>query len=597
MTVDIDAALNLVALQGRHLREQLFLPWQEQAQQTVCALRFQRRAREADQRVQIVAIVGGASSGKSTVFNNLLDGHRVSMVTIRSHATRGLILAAHKRQSDRLDRWLNHDRILFPTLDTHPGRLDADLQGQPEVATIVEHEVSGLENTLLIDTADFTSNAAEIEGDVTLSLLPWFDRLVIIVDHERWFDRQVVDQLASLARRFAQPRVVVFNRTAQDALAEPDRARLEEQARHLEASKVCILNYHRGRGFRRFDPQVLGDVAKFLTEPPPQRESALRTEIATHAATVLSALRTRSERVGQLEQVLGRVATRSLPASRWDCVTALMTREERDRLGAVSRIMGIAQVRDWLGRQRRWIEEAMPRLPWAGKHDTAAEPDQPAAGEAERSRKERGTDWLFAQYQRQIVRLNQEVTASELWEDLRVACGRTIPIFDDEIIESFRPRSEEAVTGLAVAMDEWNAKVQHECEGLSPKLIGSLGMTILAGAAILIAVPGPIGALTTIAAAGVLKAALLKLGAAGVFGAISGRPLARFIEIVREKLLASPEFNRVREAAETMRQLVEEHGRAAADRLSQQARGFTLPPTDPLRQALEALSQREGRSA
>ncbi len=595
--MDLDAALSIVAVQGRRLREQLCLPWQQQAQQAVCALRFRRQSAEPDRAVQIAAIVGGASSGKSTVFNNLLGGRRVSLVTIRSHATRGLIVAAHRKLADRLDRWLNHDRTLLPTLDPQSGRLDADLQGRPEAATVVEHDIQGFENILLVDTADFTSNTAEIEGDVTLSLLPWFDRLVIIVDHERWFDRQVVDQLAVLAKRFAQPRMVVFNRTAEQALAEADRVRLEEQARHLGARKVCILNYHPGRGFRRFEAQTLSEVTKFLAEPMPQREPALRAEVSERAMAVLSANRGRLERLEELERMLAATTTRCLPTSRWDCVTALMTPEERERMGAVSRVLGIAQVREWLGRQRRWLEEAMPRLPWAGKREEIVEPDQAVTDSIGASRAERGKDWLGAQCERQIHRLNEEVTASDLWEDLRVACARPPAVLGGGMIESFQLRADEAVTTLAQAMDEWDAKVQHECEGLSPKLISSLGMAILAGAVILIAVPGPIAALTPFIAAGALKAGMLKLGAAGVFGAISGRPLARLTEIIREQLLASPEFNRVREAAEAMRRLIEEHGRAAAERLIQEARGFTLPPADPLRQAMEALARPEGRSA
>lgn len=595
--MDLDAALNVVAQQGRCLRERLYLPWQEQAQQAVCALRFRRQAAAAGQPVQLAAIVGGASSGKSTVFNNLLGGHRVSLVTIRSHATRGLIVAAHQKQYDRLDRWLNHDRILLPTLESQPGRLDADLQGRPEAATVVQHDVAGFENTLLIDTADFTSSTAEREGDVTLSLLPWFDRLVVIVDHERWFDRQVVDQLALLAGRFAQPRAVIFNRTSEEVLAEPDRSRLEEQARHLGAEKVCILNYHRGRGFRRFDPQDLTEISRFLAEPPPRREPALHAEIAREAAAALSANRTRLERLDQLERTLADVAARCAPATRWDCVTALMTHEERDRLGVVSRILGISQMREWLGRQKRWLEEVMPRLPWTGKRDTAVGAAPPLSEKTDATREERGRDWLNAQCERQIRRLNEEVTASDFWEDLRTVHGRPPLLVNRGLIESFRPRADETVARLAVAMDEWNAKVQHECEGISPKLIGSLGMTILAGAAILIAVPGPVAALTPVIAAGALKAGLLKLGAAGAFGAISARPLARLTEIIREKLLASTEFRRVREAAESMRRLIEEHGRAAADYLSQQARAFTLPPNDPLGQALRILSRQEDRSA
>lgn len=595
--MDLDTALNVVAMQGRNLRERFCLPWQEQAQQAVCALRFRRRAAAAGQPIQLAAIVGGASSGKSTVFNNLLGGHRVSLVTIRSHATRGLIVAAHQKHCDRLDRWLHHDRTLLPTLESQPGRLDADLQGRPETATVVLHDVAGFEDSLLIDTADFTSNTAELEGDVTLSLLPWFDRLVVIVDHERWFDRQVVDQLALLARRFAQPRAVIFNRTAEQALAEPDRTRLEEQARHLGAEKVSILNYHRGRGFRRFDPQALAEISRFLAEPPPRREPALHAEIARQAAVALSVNRTRLERLDQLERVLADVAARCVPATRWDCVTALMTHEERDRLGVVSRILGISQMREWLGRQKRWLEEAMPRLPWAGRRETGPEPEPALTEKTDASRQERGRDWLIAQCQRQIRRLNEEVTASDFWEDLRTAHGRPPVLVDREMIESFRPRADETVSRLAIAMDEWNARVQRECEGISPKLIGSLGMTILAGAAILIAVPGPIAALTPVIAAGALKAGLLKLGAAGAFGALSARPLARLTEIIREKLLASTEFNRVREAAESMRRLIDEHGRAAADYLSQEARTFTLAPDDPLGQALEVLSRHEGRSA
>ncbi|MGQ9651228.1 MAG: hypothetical protein ACUVXJ_14055 [Phycisphaerae bacterium] len=595
--MDLDAALNVVAMQGRNLRERLCLPWQEQAQQAVCALRFRRQAAATGQPIQLAAIVGGASSGKSTVFNNLLGGHRVSLVTIRSHATRGLIVAAHQKHCDRLDRWLHHDRTLLPTLESQPGCLDADLQGRPEAATVVLHDVAGFEDSLLIDTADFTSNTAELEGDVTLSLLPWFDRLVVIVDHERWFDRQVVDQLALLAKRFAQPRAVIFNRTAEEALAQPDRTRLEEQARHLGAEKVCILNYHRGRGFRRFDPQALAEISRFLAQPPPRREPALHAEIARQAAAVLSANRIRLECLHQLERVLADVAARCVPATRWDCVTALMTREERDRLGVVSRILGISQMREWLGRQKRWLEEAMPRLPWAGRRETSPEPDPALTEKADASREERGRDWLNAQCERQIRRLNEEVTASDFWDDLRTAHGHPPLLSDHEMIDSFRPRAEETVTRLASAMDEWNARVQHECEGISPKLIGSLGMTILAGAAILIAVPGPIAAMTPVIAAGALKAGLLKLGAAGAFGALSARPLARLTEIIREKLLASTEFNRVREAAESMRRLIEEHGRAAADYLSQEARTFTLAPEDPLRQALEVLSRHEGQSA
>jgi hypothetical protein len=329
----------------------------------------------------------------------------------------------------------------------------------------------------------------------------------------------------------------------------------------------------------------------------PRREPTLRAEVGSRAANALGVNHARLERLEQLERVLAAAAKRCVPVSRWDCVVALMTPEERERMKLVSRVLGVAQVREWLGRQRRWLEEAMPRLPWAGRREPAAGPEPAFLEDADTSRRQRGWDWLIAQCERQVRRLNEEVTASDFWEDLRVAGGQPPVVLPGGIIDSFQREAEKAVEGLAVAMDTWDTKVQHECGGLSPRLVGTLGMTILAGVAILVAVPGPVAALTPVIAAAALKAGLLKLGAAGAFGAVSGRPLARLAEIVREKLLASPEFNRVREAAENMRRLIEEHGQAVADRLSRRAGDLVLKEGDPLRQALEVLSRKEGRSA
>ena len=44
----------------------------------------------------VVALAGNPNTGKSTVFNNLLDGHLASRITARGHATKGPILAVHE---------------------------------------------------------------------------------------------------------------------------------------------------------------------------------------------------------------------------------------------------------------------------------------------------------------------------------------------------------------------------------------------------------------------------------------------------------------------------------------------------------------------
>jgi hypothetical protein len=585
--MDFSSALDILSAQSGRLRDPFGFIWSEQTRQTIDALRFRERA--GTTAVPLAAVVGGASSGKSTVFNNVLGGRRASLVTIKSHATRGLILSAHRERQPQLDMWLQHERLLFPTLVPQPADRDIDLQGDPLMVTVLYHDEEALRDVVLVDTPDFTSNAAEREGDVTLSMLPWFDRLLVVVDHERWFDRQVVDDLNAAAHRFGQPRAVIFNRTEHGVLGQVDRDRLNEQARHLSADHVCVLDYYSGRGFRRFGPEVVQTLVGFLREPPANRTAALRREAAARARGLLAENERRTKALEKLRQVLTRSADRMAPAGWWECVTALMSPEERDRLDNLSRVLGLSQARDWLDRQRRRIETTMARVPWLrlpSSEPIAAQQIPPELF----SREQSGWDFFESQSERQRRRLNEEVAASEFWDELRRTTGQTPKLLGGEFTDTFRPRARETVAALGNALEAWDAKVRRECQSASPQVVGSLSMVLIGVAAILVAVPGPMAALTPVIAAGAIKAGLIKIGAAGLFGAIGGRSVARLVEIVREKLLASPEFNEVHASAERFRQLLEEHGQAAVRELEQSARQLTLAEGEPLLDALRTLS-------
>lgn len=584
--MDSGSALDILSAGSGRLRDPFGFVWSEQTRQTIDALRFRERTGAA--AIPLVAVVGGASSGKSTVFNNILGGRRASLVTIKSHATRGLILTAHRSRQPQLDMWLQHERLLLPALVPQPADRDTDLQGDPLTVTVLYHDDEPLRDVVLVDTPDFTSNAAEREGDVTLSMLPWFDRLIVVVDHERWFDRQVVDDLNAAAHRFGQPRAVIFNRTEHGALGQVDRDRLDEQARHLSADHVCVLDYYSGRGFRRFEPQVAQNLVSFLREPPADRTAALRREAATRARGLLAENQRRTETLEKLRQVLTRSADRMAPAGWWECVTALMSPQERDRLDNFSRVLGLAQARDWLDRQRRRIETTMARLPWLRLPSSTPTPTQEIPSELF-SREQSGWDFFESQCERQRRRLNEEVAASEFWNELRRTTGRSPALLGAEFTGTFRPRAREAVAALGNALEAWDAKVRRECESASPQVVGSLSMVLIGVAAILVAVPGPVAALTPLVAAGAIKAGLIKIGAAGLFGAVGGRSVARLVEIVREKLLASPEFNDVHSSAERFRLLLEEHGQAGARELEQSARQLTLTEGEPLLDALRVV--------
>ena len=438
----------------------------------------------------------------------------------------------------------------------------------------------------MLDTPDFTSNAAQREGDVTLAMLPWFDRLIVVADHERWFDRQVAEELGSAARRLGQSSMVVFNRTAQGALGQTDRDRLVAQARQLKAAGTCILDYHPGRGFRRFEPQVVREMIAFAAAPPVDRSTALRKEIATHAREVLEINRQRTAHFQRLSQTLSRSTERLELASWWECVTAVMSSEERDRLDVFSRFLGLSQMRDWVDRQRHRLEQTMAKISWL-RLPTARSAVEATTSSETFSREQSGIDFFTAHCERQLRRLNEDAAGSAFWDHLRQSTGRHPVLLGLTFTEGFRPRAEQAIRQMGEALEAWDVKVRRECQGAAPHVVGSLSMAMIGIAAVLVAVPGPIGALTPLLAAGAIKAGLVKIGVAGAFGAAGGRSMVRLVEIVREKLLASPEFNAVRAAAEAFRACLDEHAQAAARQLEQSARNLTLTEGEPLWQALE----------
>lgn len=588
--VNLDTAVNILSEQGNRLRDLAFR-WDDQTQQAAYALRFRARAASAGASVPaLVGIVGGASSGKSTVFNNLLGGRRASLVTIKSHATRGLILAAHRDRASQLELWLHHERTLLPSLVARAADRQTDLQGEPRAAVLLQHDEEPIRDVLIADTPDFTSNAAEREGDLTMAVLPWFDRLVIVVDHERWFDRQVIDDLGQAASRFGQQRMVVFNRTVQGDLGESDRKRLDEQARQLQADRTLVLNYYAGRGFRRFDSEVVADLTRFLSTAGADRGSVLRAHVADRAAGVLDMNRRRLDRLERLHRTLSKSAERLTPVTWWECVTAMMSPQERERLDSFSRLLGLSQMRDWMDRQRKRFEQTMSKMQWFGMSGSAQSIATKMPAETF-SREQSGLDFFEAQCEQQRRRLNEDVRGSEFWDDLRRTAGRDPVVLGPAFTESFAARARRAVDELGEALQAWDAKVQRECQGVSVPVAGSLGMTLIGIAAILVAVPGPLTALTPIIAAGAIEAGLVKIGAAGLLGWVGGRSVARLVEIVREQLLASPEFNAVNTAAESLRLLVDEHGQSAARELEQSARNLTLPAGDSLLAALEVMAR------
>ncbi|GMU36168.1 MAG: 50S ribosome-binding GTPase [Phycisphaerae bacterium] len=570
--------LDIIAEHGARLRDVYKFSWTDQAQQTALSLRMRQGD---DSGLQFVAVVGGASSGKSTLFNNLLEGHRASRITARGHATLGPIVAVHASRVERVEE-LIQERRLWPTLKCREAGLDGEEIGAPGEVLIVSHGVEALRDVVLIDTPDFTSEDARTEGDVTLSLMPWFDRLIVVIDHERWFDRQAIADLKQQATRFRQPRLAVFNRTREGVLSSEQEERLREQGRRLGAENAVILEFRRGRGFCRFAPGALDAVEAFVRGRGEPRSAHLRRLTSEFAGEVLNQNRERTARLRDLRVVLDAAAAR-FKVQPWDCYPALMTPAEREHLDVVSRVLRLRQARDWIDHQRRKLERVLTRVPMLGWLSPRSGSGEAARAEGSSAEVREGDrlSRAWAYFEQAARRRHHELTSvaqsSRFWDEVRNWTGETspVPVFTAELI--WRERVTSAGRRVDASLTAWSSKVSAECQGLGLTVAGGVAVVLL-----LAAVPGPL-----------LGIPLPLIVAALGGGAAGAKPLGRLAHVARERLIGSVEFLAVRDACADFAALVDDYTRQCADEQYAVASRWVMPADDPLTAALARLEDAE----
>jgi hypothetical protein len=232
--------------------------WTEAEQNVAEAARFLLDA-DLNGECTVVGVVGGASSGKSTLVNALVGlveggGARyVSTVMMRAHTTRGPLVCAAEPAQSRLRDWVTRCgwggfRNLRESARAGPAA------GEEGGLTVVPCSGPTLARVAILDTPDFTSLASRQTGDVTRSLLPWLDRVIVVVDEDRWFDEQVFGWLAARLEALIprDERAVVFNRTQRggesgERLGEAERAALLHRGQRL-GTTVFFLEHQPGRG-------------------------------------------------------------------------------------------------------------------------------------------------------------------------------------------------------------------------------------------------------------------------------------------------------------------------------------------------------------
>lgn len=577
-------ALQQVVNHGRRLREVWHFDWEEPAQQSCARLLLNLAGKSVP---PLAAVVGGASSGKSTVFNNLLGGHLASRITARGHATLGPILAIHENHRSALERLMEGGSLL-PEYRRTVIAVDDNAIGDAHTLSVLYHDVDGIRDILLFDMPDFTSDAARREGDVTLSLLPWFDMLLVVVDHERWFDRQSISLLGAESARLGQKRMVLFNRTVEGALREEDRAALARQAERLGAECMSVLEFRRGRGFCRFAPGALDEVAIFLRTPIPERSPQLLRLISRAANQTLNQNVERASRLQELGAALRAGMDRLAPGP-FECMTSLMTAAERKHLDVVSRVLRVHETAQWLSAQTRRLQQALLRVPILG---TVVD----AAGLMGGENVETATDragiaraYYEAVTGRQVVEAHRIARASRFWEEVRRWTGLEPTPRTFAWSAALRDQIGRAGNHFDEAMKLWTAKVEQECRGIGPNLRGALGVGAVGLAVILIAAPGPLSALTLVAAKGAIATALSHLAAASGAGALLGKHLERLAAVATERLLGSSEYDAVQSAAAAFRGQLVSAARQQVEETLADASALLMAHEEPLKVALESL--------
>lgn len=325
---------------------ELAFDWSAIDGNTAAAALFKRRSPDAP---AFVALLGGASSGKSTVFNTML--HRdVSRVSAHAHETLGPIAAVHTDWADRFEHLLA-ERLIFPDVTGVEMAEQEVTTGRAGAMHFCQHDLDDLRHVVLVDLPDVTSKQAADEGSIARTLLPWFDGLIIIVDEERWFDAAVFDETISFARNLGPDTWVIFNQTERtDELAAEDRRKLADHATSRHAKAYCISDYRPGAGYRPVSESTRRNIASWLSSTNARdRGGDIERQLQRRCADVLHVNVARAE---QFEE-LGHAVDRHLADLTFEAklTTDLLTDDERRLLGFGHRMVPLFGVLRDIGRR------------------------------------------------------------------------------------------------------------------------------------------------------------------------------------------------------------------------------------------------------
>ncbi|UCG15456.1 MAG: 50S ribosome-binding GTPase [Phycisphaerales bacterium] len=575
-------ALDVIARDGSRLRDRLHLrSWSAREQELAAVLRFHHRRTGGSDAPDLVGIIGGASSGKSTIFNNLLGGRHASQVTMLSHTTRGVILAVPSGLENTVTAWIDHERILLPRLNKREANPDDRTQGAPDALTVIPVHQPTLRHVLLFDTPDFTTETARREGDLARHLLGWFDRVFVLVDEERWYDDQTFGQLRDELNRLGTARMIIFNcNEGQVELTNADMQRLREQARRMEAGHV-VIEYRHGRGFRKLPDEALRPCIQWLTQTAiaktrgsqaggMSRRRRIARLLSDHAAHLLNEDAQRCAHLEQLKTSLNQSIGDELPTKQKLVHEVILTVEQRKLLDPYWRSLGRSV--DWL---RQIPAELAHRVPLLRQRAGTPEPTRPPDDEQPPNRSDHAYTFFIKEAAHLEQRLSNQAATSRFW---REAGTPEEPILSSNSNAEVRSDGRRCAEACAEALERLEQRVALEAANLKINVAGA-GVGLLAGVVVGSVLALPTGGLSV--PAGAMLGALIAAPASG----LSARACVRLYSVVR----GTPESRALDDAVGEYRNALRRHAEATAERILSVARTRTLEAEPELHRAIQTL--------
>ncbi|NLH47194.1 MAG: GTPase domain-containing protein [Myxococcales bacterium] len=320
-----------ISLLGELLIADLPFPLNGRAETLLCLCHHHRFRRRTGGELPLIGILGSASSGKSTLLNSIA-GAPLAKVTPIPHQTTGAIVALPVEQTGLAA----DDSFLRPSVKQIQMEASAvrGLSGEPETAMVVPAWSHRDKPFLLIDLPDIGTLEAREEHLVALRILPWLDRVILLVTEESFAqaEHETIREALRLLRpeRARADLFVVLNRLHAHTSDEEFHSRLENLKEFWGEATISTLPHLTGNdGFKA------AEVLPLVAESHPRIGRAMLAAIrnlAQEVATETESLAVTRQR--EQERVADRLRDEIVLAARFK--KAFFSDEFRRRLDTFS---------------------------------------------------------------------------------------------------------------------------------------------------------------------------------------------------------------------------------------------------------------------